>query len=34
MKEDDETATEYIAAAPHYLESWGDVEIKKGHFAV
>nr|WP_321230595.1 TAT-variant-translocated molybdopterin oxidoreductase [uncultured Psychroserpens sp.] len=32
----DETATkaEYIAAAPHYLESWGDVEIKKGHFSL
>ncbi|XCF06674.1 TAT-variant-translocated molybdopterin oxidoreductase [Tamlana crocina] len=35
MKED-ETSSEaqYIAAAPHYLESWGDVEIKKGHFAL
>ncbi|MFL1010738.1 TAT-variant-translocated molybdopterin oxidoreductase [Flavisericum labens] len=32
----DETSTEaqYIAAAPHYLESWGDVEIKKGHYAL
>ncbi len=32
----DETAskTHYIAAAPHYLESWGDVEFKKGHFAL
>jgi molybdopterin-containing oxidoreductase family iron-sulfur binding subunit len=32
----DETASEthYIAAAPHYLESWGDVEIKKGHYAL
>lgn len=32
----DETAskTHYIAAAPHYLESWGDVELKKGHFAL
>ncbi len=32
----DETAiaTEYIAAAPHYLESWGDVEMKKGQFAL
>jgi molybdopterin-containing oxidoreductase family iron-sulfur binding subunit len=31
----DETASQcqYIAAAPHYLESWGDVEFKKGHFA-
>ena len=35
MKED-ETAgqVQYIAAAPHYLESWGDLEIKKGHFAL
>ncbi|MEH6407700.1 MAG: 4Fe-4S dicluster domain-containing protein, partial [Leeuwenhoekiella sp.] len=31
MKED-ETAKlcQYIAATPHYLESWGDVEIKRG----
>ncbi|PTM11394.1 MAG: quinol:cytochrome C oxidoreductase [Bacteroidetes bacterium] len=35
MKED-ETATnvQYIAAAPHYLESWGDTEIKKGHYGL
>ncbi|MEJ2112654.1 MAG: TAT-variant-translocated molybdopterin oxidoreductase [Flavobacteriaceae bacterium] len=32
----DETASEtgYLAAAPHYLESWGDVELKKGHYAL
>ncbi|MBP1838379.1 TAT-variant-translocated molybdopterin oxidoreductase [Formosa algae] len=32
----DETAsqTEYLAAAPHYLEAWGDVELKRGHFAL
>ncbi|CDF77934.1 quinol:cytochrome oxidoredutase, iron-sulfur binding subunit [Formosa agariphila KMM 3901] len=32
----DETAsqTEYLAAAPHYLESWGDVELKRGHYAL
>ena len=32
----DETAiaSNYIAAAPHYLESWGDVEMKKGQFAL
>ncbi|WP_299551966.1 TAT-variant-translocated molybdopterin oxidoreductase [Seonamhaeicola sp.] len=32
----DETSSlvTYIAAAPHYLESWGDVEIKKGHYAL
>ncbi|MFD1161726.1 TAT-variant-translocated molybdopterin oxidoreductase [Hwangdonia seohaensis] len=28
------TLTDYIAAAPHYLESWGDVELKKGHYAL
>ena len=35
MKED-ETAiqSQYIAAAPHYLESWGDVEITKGKFGL
>ena len=33
---EDETSTKcnYIAAAPHYLESWGDVEFKKGHYAL
>ena len=32
----DETAqtVNYVGAAPHYLESWGDVEIKKGHFSL
>ncbi len=35
MKEDEtSTLVEYLAAAPHYLESWGDVEIKKGHYAL
>jgi molybdopterin-containing oxidoreductase family iron-sulfur binding subunit len=35
MKADEtSTQTDYIAAAPHYLESWGDVEFKKGHFAL
>ncbi|MFV0539962.1 MAG: TAT-variant-translocated molybdopterin oxidoreductase [Aestuariibaculum sp.] len=35
MKADEtSTQTQYIAAAPHYLESWGDVEIKKGHFSL
>ena len=35
MKED-ETAklADYIAATPHYLESWGDVEIKRGHISL
>ncbi|SEP75183.1 quinol:cytochrome c oxidoreductase iron-sulfur protein precursor [Hyunsoonleella jejuensis] len=35
MKEDEtSTQTQYIAAAPHYLESWGDAEIKVGHYAL
>jgi molybdopterin-containing oxidoreductase family iron-sulfur binding subunit len=35
-QKEDETAinTKYVAAAPHYLESWGDVEIKKGHYSI
>lgn len=28
------TLTNYLAAAPHYLESWGDVEFKKGHYGL
>ena len=33
---EDETAaaSQYIAATHHYLESWGDVNIKKGHFGL
>ncbi|WP_299333728.1 TAT-variant-translocated molybdopterin oxidoreductase [uncultured Psychroserpens sp.] len=35
MKADEtSSATQYIAAAPHYLESWGDVELKKGHYSL
>ncbi|GLB50994.1 quinol:cytochrome C oxidoreductase [Neptunitalea chrysea] len=35
MKEDEtSTKTTYVAATPHYLESWGDVEIKKGHYSL
>ena len=35
MKVDETSSlTDYIAAAPHYLESWGDVEFKKGHYAL
>ncbi|WP_298314270.1 TAT-variant-translocated molybdopterin oxidoreductase [uncultured Aquimarina sp.] len=32
----DETASEcnYIATTPHYLESWGDVELKKGSYSL
>ncbi len=26
--------TTYTAASNHYLESWGDVEIKKGHYSL
>lgn len=26
--------TQYTAAANHYLESWGDLQIKKGHFSL
>ncbi|GIZ14704.1 TAT-variant-translocated molybdopterin oxidoreductase [Capnocytophaga catalasegens] len=35
MKEDEtSTKTTYTAATPHYLESWGDVEIRRGDFAL
>ena len=35
MKVDESSSlSQYIAAAPHYLESWGDVEIKKGHYSL
>jgi len=35
MKEDEtSTSCDYIAASPHYLESWGDVEMKKGHYGL
>ncbi len=35
MKVDETSSqTQYIAAAPHYLESWGDVELKKGQYAL
>ncbi|MEO9512706.1 MAG: TAT-variant-translocated molybdopterin oxidoreductase [Flavobacteriaceae bacterium] len=32
----DETAhaVKYVAAASHYLESWGDAQLKKGHFSL
>lgn len=32
----DETAikTSYVAAAPHYLESWGDLQMKYGEYAL
>ncbi len=35
MKEDETAlASQYIAATPHYLESWGDVEMKKGMYSL
>jgi molybdopterin-containing oxidoreductase family iron-sulfur binding subunit len=35
MKQDETSLIcNYIAATPHYLESWGDVEIKTGHFGL
>jgi molybdopterin-containing oxidoreductase family iron-sulfur binding subunit len=27
-------AVDYVASSNHYLESWGDLEIKKGHYAL
>ncbi len=35
MNEDETASTsKYIATVPHYLESWGDVSIQKGHFGL
>ena len=35
MKVDETSSlTQFIAAVPHYLESWGDVEFKKGHYSL
>ncbi len=35
MKEDETSSLcTFVAAAPHYLESWGDVELSKGHFSL
>jgi molybdopterin-containing oxidoreductase family iron-sulfur binding subunit len=33
---EDETSgfVKYLGAAPHFLESWGDVEFKKGHYSL
>lgn len=33
-KDETATLTNYVAAIPHYLESWGDVNIKKGEFSL
>ena len=36
VSKEDETAasSQYVAATPHYLEAWGDYELKQGHFAL
>jgi molybdopterin-containing oxidoreductase family iron-sulfur binding subunit len=35
MKQDEtSTKCEYIAATPHNLESWGDIEMKAGHYSM
>ena len=35
MKEDETASITSVAvAAPHYLESWGDVSLKRGHYSV
>ena len=35
MKNDETAAkTQYVGAAPHYLESWGDLETKSGSYAL
>ena len=35
LKEDETAAAaQFIAATPHYLESWGDYQFKKGHYAL
>ncbi|WP_339623289.1 TAT-variant-translocated molybdopterin oxidoreductase [uncultured Winogradskyella sp.] len=35
LKQDETSSNcDYIAAAPHYLESWGDVEMKAGHYSM
>jgi len=33
---DDETAvqTQFVATTPHYLESWGDVQLQAGHYGL
>ena len=35
LKEDETaSASKFVAATPHYLESWGDYQFKKGHYAL
>ena len=33
-KDETAAASQFVAATPHYLESWGDYEMKVGHFAL
>ena len=33
-KDETSVVSKFIAATPHYLESWGDYEMKAGHFAL
>ena len=35
LKEDETSAAaQFVAATPHYLESWGDYQFKKGHYCL
>ena len=33
-KDETAAASQFVAATPHYLESWGDYEMKAGYFAL
>ncbi|MEK9613345.1 MAG: 4Fe-4S dicluster domain-containing protein, partial [Flavobacteriaceae bacterium] len=33
-KDETANASQFIAATPHYLESWGDYKMKQGHYAL
>ena len=33
-KNETASVSQYVAAAPHYLESWGDIETKAGHYGL
>ncbi len=33
-KNETAAVSQYVAAAPHYLESWGDVQMKKGSYSL
>ena len=34
LRDETANAAAYVAASSHYLESWGDVELKKGHYSL